>query len=112
MWHGKDSGPVFGSPLPMGLLVAGHDAGRRGHGVQPASSGNEPSELETSKHAAELGLGVIRGVNRIAVVGAQIDSVRRRFKRAGEALEEALDLPEGFERGSTRWHVRDAVPGY
>ncbi len=88
-------GPVFGSPVPMGLLVAGRDPVAVDT-VAGLIMGIEPSELETSKHAAELGLGIM-DMERIAIVGAQIDSVRRRFKRAGEALEEALDLPEGFE---------------
>ncbi|MFC2008890.1 hypothetical protein ACFLUT_02430 [Chloroflexota bacterium] len=56
----------------------------------------DPSSLKMSKHAAELGLG-ITDMDHIQVVGTPIDSVKRRFQLAGEALEETLDLPEGFE---------------
>jgi uncharacterized protein (DUF362 family) len=87
-------GPVFGTPVNMGLLVAGRDP----VAVDTVSGlimGIEPNELEVSKHAAELGLGVM-DMNRIQVVGTPVDVVKRRFKRADEALEETLALPEGF----------------
>ena len=88
-------GPVFGAPVNMGLLVAGRDP----VAVDTVSGlimGIEPNELEVSKHAAELGLGVM-DMARIQVVGTPVDVVKRRFKRADEALQEALHLPEGFE---------------
>jgi len=88
-------GPVFGAPVQMGLLVAGRDPVAVDT-VAGLIMGIEPQELEVSKHAAELGLGVT-DMNRIEVVGTPVDMVKRRFKRANEALEETLDLPEGFE---------------
>jgi len=88
-------GPVFGSPLSMGLLVAGRDPVAVDT-VAGLIMGIEPSGMETSRHAVELGLGVM-DMASIEVVGTPIDSVKRRFKLASEALNETLHLPSGFE---------------
>jgi uncharacterized protein (DUF362 family) len=88
-------GPVFGTPVTMGLLVAGRDPVAVDT-VAGLIMGIEPQELEVSKHASELGLGAM-DMDRIEVVGVAIDSVKRRFKRAAEALEETLHLPDGLE---------------
>ena len=88
-------GPVFGTPVHMGLLVGGRDPVAVDT-VAGLIMGIEPAELEISKHAAELGIGVM-DIDAIDVAGIPVDSVKRRFKRASEALEETLDLPDGFE---------------
>lgn len=88
-------GPVFGSPVSMGLLVAGRDPVAVDT-VAGLIMGIEPSGMETTTYAAELGLGVM-DMNRITVVGTPVDAVKRRFKLASEALDETLHLPGGFE---------------
>ena len=88
-------GPVFGSPVPMGLLVAGRDPVAV-DSVAALIMGIEPSLLEISKHAEELGLGVMHP-RHIEVVGTTVEAVKRCFKLASEALQDTLDLPPGFE---------------
>jgi len=88
-------GPVFGSPVAMGLLVAGRDPVAV-DSISGLIMGIEPSRLEVSKYAAELGLGVM-DARHIEVVGTTVESVKKNFKLASEALEDTLDLPRGFE---------------
>jgi len=88
-------GPVFGSPVHMGLLIGGRDPVAVDT-IAGLAMGIDPSALEVSKYATELGLGVM-DPNLIEIVGIPVDSVVRRFKPASEALEDTLDLPPGFE---------------
>lgn len=88
-------GPVFGAPVRMGVLVGGRDPVAVDT-IAGSIMGIAPDSLEISKHAAELGVGVM-DPQCIEVVGVPVEAVRRRFKLASEALEETLDLPEGFE---------------
>lgn len=88
-------GPVFGTPVNMGVLIGGRDPVAV-DSVAAVVMGIDPSALEISRHAVELGLGVM-DMESIDIVGETVDSVSRRFKLASEALEETLDLPDGFE---------------
>ena len=88
-------GPLFGTPVDMGLVIAGRDPVALDT-ITGLLMGIEPSKMETTKYAAELGLGTM-DLNMIDVVGVPVEKVRRRFKLASEALEEALFLPPGFE---------------
>ncbi len=88
-------GPVFGTPVEMGLIVAGRDPVALDT-IAGLVMGIEPTRIETTGHAAELGLGTM-DISMIDVVGVPVEQVRRRFKLASEALEEALFLPPGFE---------------
>ena len=88
-------GPIFGTPVEMGLVIAGRDPVAVDT-ITGLVMDIEPSKMDTTMHAAELGLGTM-DVNMIDVVGLPVADVQRRFKLAIEAMEEALFLPPGFE---------------
>jgi uncharacterized protein (DUF362 family) len=88
-------GPVYGIPVGMGLIIAGKDP----VAVDSLTSmvmGMKPEEVETTKFAAGLGLGIMEP-DLIDVVGVPVASVRRRFKLGCEAVSESVPFPEGFE---------------
>jgi len=88
-------GPLFGTPVDMGLVVAGRDPVAVDT-ITGLVMGIEPSKIETTAHAAELGLGTM-DVDMIDVVGLQVAQVQWRFQLASEALENDLRFPPGFE---------------
>jgi len=88
-------GPTEGTPLEMDLIVAGKDP----VAVDTVSSsimGFEPGEDETAKASFESGIGTLN-MNEIEVVGETISGVNRRFKRADEALDELVSIPNEFK---------------
>jgi len=88
-------GPVLGTPVAMGLIIAGRDPVAVDT-VTALVMGINPDEMETSRYAAQLGLGTMR-IDEIDVVGKTIEQVRRRFKLSSEAMCEVLRLPPDFE---------------
>jgi len=88
-------GPLLGTPVPMGLVIAGRDPVAVDT-ITALIMGIDPYAIETSKHAAELGVGVINP-HEIEVVGNRIEDVSRRFKLSCEAMYEFLHMPYGFD---------------
>jgi len=88
-------GPVFGTPVEMDLIIAGKDPVAVDT-IAGLVMGIEPHLVETTKYAAELGLGVM-DPDLIQVVGEPLARVKRRFKLACEAVPETIPYPEGFE---------------
>ena len=84
-------GPAFGEALEMDLIVAGRDAVAV-DSVVSAVMGFDLQECGCIREAAERALGV-GNLSDIDVVGETIGSVQRRFKRAEEAIAEAIPLP-------------------
>ncbi|MEW6546081.1 MAG: DUF362 domain-containing protein [Bacillota bacterium] len=84
-------GPVFGRPVPLGVVLAGADL----VAVDTVAGwimGFGPGELPLSRRAAERGLGC-GDLEAIEVTGEDPARVRRRFVRAEEDV--SLDIP-GF----------------
>ena len=88
-------GPLFGTPIEMDLIIAGKDPVAV-DAITGLVMGIEPEQIETTKYAAELGIGVM-DPELIEVVGEQISKVKRRFKLASEAISETIRFPEGFD---------------
>lgn len=88
-------GPVFGTPVKMGLVIAGRDPVAVDT-ITALVMCIDPEKMETSKHAAQLGLGTM-DLDLIDVVGEKVQKVRRRFKLESEAMYETLHLPQEFE---------------
>jgi len=84
-------GPVFGRPVEMDLIVAGHDLVAV-DAVCGYITGFEPEEVPITAEAVRRGLGVADRKD-IEVVGEPIESVSRRFMRVLE--DERLKI-EGF----------------
>ncbi len=73
-------GPTSGTPVKMGLLVAGRDV----VAVDATACrvmGVDPAEIYHIKRAYEKGFGEMDEA-RINVVGSKVEEVRRRFKRS------------------------------
>lgn len=82
-------GPVFGEPVELGLIIASKDI-VAGDAVGSAVMGYEnPKEVKITRIAYERGLGEA-DLDKIEVKGEQIDSVKRRFKRASEVEIEGV----------------------
>jgi uncharacterized protein (DUF362 family) len=75
-------GPVFGKPVEMDLIVAGHDLVAV-DAVCGYITGFEPEEVPITAEAARRGLGVANRKD-IEVVGEPVESVFRRFMRVLE----------------------------
>ncbi len=84
-------GPAFGEALEMDLIIAGRDAVAVDT-VTSAVMGFELQECGCVREAAERELG-IGTLSDIDVVGEDIASVQHRFKRADEAITEAIPFP-------------------
>jgi len=86
-------GPMAGEVVPMGLIIAGKDP------VAVDAVGTKIMGFEVSDNgciAAAEGQGIGTGdLKKIEVVGEPIEKVKRRFKRAAEAMGE-LPLPKDF----------------
>jgi uncharacterized protein (DUF362 family) len=88
-------GPDGGDPVELGLILAGRDLVAVDT-VTAAVMGIDPEMDTMAKTAAEAGLGT-RDMNEIEIAGKSISSVKRRFKRADEAVMELVSIPEGFK---------------
>jgi uncharacterized protein (DUF362 family) len=77
-WIGMHrEGPRHGTPLPLGVVIAGTDAVAV-DAVASAVMGFEPSQIGYLQYAHRAGLG-IADLERIRIVGDPIARVRRRF---------------------------------
>ncbi len=83
-------GPIFGQPVEMNLIVASRDL-VAADTVGGLVMGFLPVELRLCQVAAARGLGVA-DPGRIQVVGAPVEFVQRRFKRASESV--VVDVPD------------------
>lgn len=81
-------GPIFGEPVPMGLIVASKDPVAV-DSVTGAIMGYKPEEVKITKIAHARGLGEM-DLDKITVKGESLDSVKRRFKRASEVEIEGV----------------------
>ena len=88
-------GPIDGNRIDMNLIIAGKDP----VSVDTITSmimGFEPGENEMVNTAVKSGIG-IADLNQIEVVGEPISDVKHKFKRADEAMNELVTIPEGFQ---------------
>jgi uncharacterized protein (DUF362 family) len=76
-----------GRPVEVGAIIAGEDAVAT-DAVTSAVMGLDPLAVDTTRIAAERGLG-IGDLDRIVVIGATIEQVRRPFARPDVAISEA-----------------------
>lgn len=82
-------GPIFGTPVPMGLVLASKDL-VAADAVGSKIMGYEPDDVMITVRAAARGVGEM-DLDKIQVVGdAQIADVARRFKRASETELEGV----------------------
>ena len=97
-----------GRPVEMGLIVASRDAVAL-DAVAGAIMGLDPSEVDTTRIAGQVGLGEA-DLSKIAVVGETIESVRRPFERPDVELSEdrfpGLRLIAGDYCRSCSYYVR------
>jgi uncharacterized protein (DUF362 family) len=77
-WVGMHrEGPRHGTPLPLGVVIAGTDAVAV-DAVSAAVMGFDPSQIGYLHYAQQAGLGVA-DIERITILGDPIHQVRRRF---------------------------------
>lgn len=87
-------GPTDGTPLELGLIIAGRDLVAVDT-VTARVMGFEAGEDETANAAAESHVGTT-DMNEIEVTGESISAVSHRFKRASQAIDELIGIPDGF----------------
>ena len=108
-WVGMHrEGPRHGTPLPLGVAIAGTDAVAV-DAVAAAVMGFDPLQIGYLQYAHEAGLG-IADLGRIRVVGDPVLSVRRRFvPHSNHAIQRLWPRLVGApaHRGP---HVRTASP--
>jgi uncharacterized protein (DUF362 family) len=98
-WVGMHrEGPRHGTPLALGVVVAGTDAVAV-DAVAAAVMGFDPSQVGYLHHAQRAGLG-IADLGRINVLGDPIARVRRRF------------VPHSNHAIQRHWPRLDAAPTY
>jgi hypothetical protein len=85
-------GPLYGIPVPMGLLLASRDL-VAADTVASMIADFEPDKLGTTVYASQRGLGTM-DLDEIEVVGESIQDVRRRFLRSSEDTRVQAD---GFQ---------------
>jgi len=88
-------GPTTGSPVEMDLIIAGKDPVAVDT-ITGIIMGFEPGEDEMVNAAVNSGIGTAN-LNKIKVVGESISNVKRKFKRADEAINELISIPENFQ---------------
>lgn len=88
-------GPMLGTLVEMGLIIAGKDAVAV-DAVTSTIMGFHPEEIPLVDGASKAGLGTA-DLNEIQIVGTSIKEVQRRFKRAEEAVEETIPFPTGLQ---------------
>lgn len=81
-WAMEGLGPMYGIPFELNLILAARNV-VAGDAVAGSIMGFEPGELIVTKIAYERGLGEMN-LDKIAVAGAPLESVKRRFKRVEE----------------------------
>jgi uncharacterized protein (DUF362 family) len=81
-WAMEGLGPMYGIPFELNLILATRNV-VAGDAVAGSIMGFEPGELLVTKVAYERGLGEMN-LDKIPVVGAPLESVKRRFKRVEE----------------------------
>jgi hypothetical protein len=88
-------GPMFGTPVEMGLIIAGKDPVAT-DAVTSVVMGFGPHEDGVVEAAMNSGIGTA-DMDQIEVVGLAIDQVKRQFKRAEEGVFELVTIPKGFQ---------------
>lgn len=88
-------GPVLGTPVEMGLIIASKDP-VAADAVTSIVIGFDPKEVRIIDGASKAGIGTAN-LKEIEVVGTPIKEVQRRFKRVEEAVEETIPFPEGLQ---------------
>jgi len=81
-WAMEGLGPMYGIPFELNLILAAPNV-VAGDAVAGNIMGFEPAELLVTKVAYERGLGEMN-LDKITILGAPLDSVKRRFKRVEE----------------------------
>ncbi|MEJ2283175.1 MAG: DUF362 domain-containing protein [Desulfobacterales bacterium] len=81
-WAMEGLGPMYGIPFELNLILAARNV-VAGDAVAGSIMGFEPAELIVTKIAYERGLGEMN-LDKIDIVGAPLESVKRRFKRVEE----------------------------
>jgi len=82
-------GPIFGTPVPMGLILASRDY-VAADSVGGKIMGYDPEDVMITVRAAARGIGEM-DLNRIEVKGdVSIADVERRFKRSSETVLEGV----------------------
>jgi len=81
-WAMEGLGPMYGIPFELNLILAARNV-VAGDAVAGSIMGFEPAELIVTKIAYDRGLGEMN-LDKIAIVGAPLESVKRRFKRVEE----------------------------
>lgn len=81
-WAMEGLGPMYGIPFELNLILAAPNV-VAGDAVAGSIMGFEPAELLVTKVAYERGLGEMN-LDKITILGAPLDSVKRRFKRVEE----------------------------
>jgi uncharacterized protein (DUF362 family) len=87
-------GPVLGTPVEMGLIIASKDP-VAADAVASSVIGFDPREVRIIDGTDKAGIGTA-DLDKIEVVGTPIKEVQRRFKRVEEAVEETIPFPEGL----------------
>ena len=88
-------GPMLGTPVEMGIIIAGKDVVSV-DAVAGAAMGFAPEEVPIIDGAGKAGIG-ISDLKNIEIVGTPLNAVKRRFKRCKEGIEETFHYPEGFK---------------
>jgi uncharacterized protein (DUF362 family) len=81
-WAMEGLGPMYGIPFELNLILAARNV-VAGDAVAGSIMGFEPGELLVTKVAYERGLGEMN-LDKIPILGAPLESVKRRFKRVEE----------------------------
>jgi hypothetical protein len=81
-WAMEGLGPMYGIPFELNLILAARNV-VAGDAVAGSIMGFEPGELLVTKMACERGLGEM-DLDKIAILGAPLESVKRRFMRVEE----------------------------
>ena len=81
-WAMEGLGPMYGIPFELNLILAARNV-VAGDAVAGSIMGFEPGELRVTKMAYERGLGEMN-LDKISILGAPLESVKRRFKRVEE----------------------------
>jgi uncharacterized protein (DUF362 family) len=87
--------PPHSNPIEMDLIIAGKDSVAVDT-ITGMIMGFEPGEDETANAAVKSKIGTA-DPNKIEVVGEDISTVQRKFKRADEAMNELISIPGGFQ---------------
>jgi uncharacterized protein (DUF362 family) len=87
-WGQEGLGPIFGTPVHMGLIIASKDL-VAADAVGGRIMGYDPKDVPITVRAAARGLGEM-DLSRIEIRGVPVAEVERRFVRASETKIEGL----------------------